>query len=125
MIAHILPENTFGVTDIILIVGFMAILVDRILDANGWSRSSKVLRVENTDLVRRNKELEETVARHEKEIAALSGQVELLRQRDQTAVLDALERHELNAERRADRTSSLLVEIRDVLSQSTKAKEAA
>lgn len=106
-----------SVTDIVLLLGMVGVVLDRVADARGWSRSSKNLRRENTDLLRRNGELESTVVRHEAEIASLTSQVELLKARDQVAVLAALERHEVSAERRASITSGLLVEIRDTLKQ--------
>lgn len=113
----------------ILIVGVVGILLDRIADSRGWSRSSKTLRAENVDLLRRNTELEQTVQRHERTIAGhqstiarLETKVADLELRDQRAVLAALEMHESNAERRnaevaARHTEALMVftEIRDEL----------
>lgn len=104
-----------SVTDVVLLLGMAGVVLDRLADARGWSRSSKALRLENTDLLRRNHELETTVARHVTEGARLTAQVETLQARDQAAVLSALERHEVSAERRAATTSGLLTEIRDTL----------
>jgi Mg2+ and Co2+ transporter CorA len=111
-----------SVTDIVLLLGIIGVFVDRVADARGWSRSSKTLRRENTDLLRRNGELEATIVRHETEIsgnkdeiARLAAQVDLLKSRDQEAVLAALERHEVSAERRTTVTGGLLTEIRDAL----------
>ena len=108
-------SGQIGLTDVILLLGILGILLDRVADARGWSRSSKTLRRENQDLLRRNGELEATVARHESEIGRLGAQIDLLKERDQTAVLKQLELHETNADRRATRTVGLLEEIRDNL----------
>lgn len=96
-----------GLTDVLIIAGILAYLLDRLADARGWSRTSKTLRRENEDLIRRNGELEQTVGRHEDtirdqggEIAVLQAKVRELEQRDQAAVLDALRAHEASAERR-------------------------
>ena len=63
----------FGISiaEAVLLLGFAALVIDRILDAMGRSRSSRVLRVENSDLVRRNGELEVDQARHIAEIERL------------------------------------------------------
>lgn len=89
---------------LLVVGGMLAYVVDRVLDARGWSRSSRTLRTENQDLVRRNTELEQTVARHtttiaenDKRISDLEKQVAELQSRDQQAVLIAIERHESNA----------------------------
>jgi len=113
-----------SVTDIVLLLGIIGVFVDRVADARGWSRSSKTLRRENTDLLRRNSELESTIARHETtiaantaEIARLTTQIDLLKDKDQTAVLTQLGLHEINADRRATATNGLLTEIRDTLKE--------
>lgn len=117
--------------DVAIIAGIAAYLADRTVDALGWSRSSRTLRRENEDLVRRNVELEQTTQRHEVTIATQGSQIELLTEkvrelekRDQAAVLSALERHETNAATRHDRgevrhgeTVDLLRGIRDALTK--------
>lgn len=111
-----------SLTGVVLILGVVGLVVDRVADARGWSRSSKVLRRENVDLVRRNTELDETVMRHEAtitaqglEIATLTTRVAVLSERDQAAVLEQLKSHERLAEGRSDTTNGLLTEIRDAL----------
>lgn len=112
--------NGLSVTDIVLLLGFLAIILDRVADSRGWSRSSKTLRRENEDLVRRNGELEQTVARHEDKIRVLEAKVVELEKRDQTAVLRALETHEVRADTRHARTLEVLTDIRDTLKDTTK-----
>ena len=112
--------NGLSVTDIVLLLGFLAVLLDRVADSRGWSRSSKTLRRENEDLVRRNGELEQTVARHEDKIRVLEAKVVELEKRDQTAVLRALETHEMRADTRHARTLEVLTDIRDTLKDTTK-----
>lgn len=102
-------------TDIVLILGFAAVILDRVADSRGWSRSSKTLRRENEDLVRRNTELEQTIARHEDKIRTLEQKVVELEKRDQAAVLRALEQHDVKADGRHARTLDVLTEIRDTL----------
>lgn len=109
-----------SVTDIVLLLGFLAVILDRVADSRGWSRSSKTLRRENEDLVRRNGELEQTVARHEDKIRVLEAKVVELEKRDQTAVLRALETHEVRADTRHARTLEVLTDIRDTLKDTTK-----
>lgn len=112
--------NGLSVTDIVLLLGFLAVILDRVADSRGWSRSSKTLRRENEDLVRRNGELEQTVARHEDKIRVLEAKVVELEKRDQTAVLRALETHEVRADTRHARTLEVLTDIRDTLKDTTK-----
>ena len=104
----VLGHTNIGITDIVLAAGVLGYLVDRVIDSRGWSRSSKTLRRENEDLVRRNGELEQTVERHEETIAdqktrldMLEGKVRDLERNDLAAVLRAIEAHESSAERRA------------------------
>jgi hypothetical protein len=109
--------DSLSVTDIVLIAGVAGYLVDRTIDARGWSRSSRTLRRENEDLVRRNGELEQTVGRLEAKVAALEVQVGELQQRDQAAVLRALEQHEVHANQRHHKTIGVLTDIRDALTK--------
>ncbi|MEK9809928.1 MAG: hypothetical protein VW362_05740 [Candidatus Nanopelagicales bacterium] len=115
MIAALVDGLTL--TDIVLILGFAAVILDRVADSRGWSRSSKTLRRENEDLVRRNTELEQTVARHEDKIRTLEQKVVELEKRDQAAVLRAIEQHETKADARHAKTLDVLVEIRDTLQE--------
>lgn len=112
-----------------LIIGVAAFIVDRVMDARGWSRSSKTLRRENEDLVRRNTELEKAVERHERTIGEQSTAIAVLREsvrelqaRDQQAVLSSLdkvasvatERHQ-SYDVHQEASLALLREIRDLL----------
>ena len=121
--------HTLSLADVALLLVAGAYLVDRIMESRGWNRSSKTLRRENEDLVRRNGELEQTVARHETklseqrlEIDSLKMTVQDLQKRDQASVLLALQKHEVNAEHRhadnvahQETTIGLLGQIRDAL----------
>lgn len=96
-----------SITEIVVALAAAGYLIDRFLDAKGWSRSSKTLRRENEDLVRRNTELEQTVARHEEEIDRQKHAIDMLNEKvaeleklNQQAVLDALKQHETNAAQR-------------------------
>ena len=106
-----------SITDTVLLLGFLAVILDRVADGRGWSRSSKTLRRENEDLVRRNSELEQTVARHEDKISKLEAKVVELEKRDQAAVLRSIEQHETKADARHAKTLDVLVEIRDTLQE--------
>jgi TolA-binding protein len=104
------------VTDLILLVGFMAVVVDRVADARGWSKSSKRLREENLDLARINaevaaraKDLAAKVRAAETNITELRAEMDILKMRDQEAVLLALANHEVMAEKRHNKTAELLV----------------
>lgn len=111
-----------GVAEIALTLAAIAYATHLVLDALGISRTSKTLRVENEDLVRRNKELEETVGRLEDqqaktqaELDVLVPQVAELQQRDQRAVLTAIADHERAAGVRHERAIGVLTEIRDAV----------
>lgn len=106
-----LDFHGLSLTDMVVLAGFLALGLREIADFRGWSRSSRTLRVENTDLLRRNAELEGTVSRHEAQIADLDGQVKDLRSRDQAAVLTELKRHEDGAEGRNDKVIGVLDQI--------------
>lgn len=121
--------HSLSIADVALLLVAGAYLVDRIMESRGWNRSSKTLRRENEDLVRRNSELEQTVARHETKLAeqrleidSLKATVQDLQKRDQASVLLALQKHEVNAEHRhadnvahQEATIGLLGQIRDAL----------
>jgi predicted RNase H-like nuclease (RuvC/YqgF family) len=99
--------HALNFTDVLIMVGILGYLIDRFADARGWSRTSKTLRRENEDLVRRNAELEEAVKRLDGELTRLKAQVEDLKRRDQTAVLVALKEHELGAKHRHSENQDL------------------
>lgn len=103
-------------------VGVTAYATDRALDALGVSRSSRMLRGENEDLVRRNSELADSIVRRDVTITSQGAEIDRLRERvselekrDQAAVLRALEAHEESADVRHARTLGVLTEIRDAL----------
>lgn len=117
-LAHITSE--VGVVEIAVAFAAMAYVVERVLDALGWSKSSRTLRAENTDLVRHNSELEREVDVLREKVAALTAEVDRLRadvgelsQRDQLAVLQSMEAHEDGAVQRWEETLKVLREIRD------------
>lgn len=116
MIASLL--DTADLTNLILILGIVGVVVTRVGEGRGWFKSAAGLRTENTDLVRRNDELEATTRRHEEtirvqgeQIVRLEEQVRALEKLDQSAVLQALKDHELGAIARADTTHSYLERI--------------
>lgn len=132
MIGLVDPAS-LSVTDLILLAGFLAVVIDRLADAKGWSKSSRRLREENLDLARINDEIQRKaidlsgkMGSAEEHIAELRAEIDILKSRDQVAVLEALERHEEQAAKRYERTAELLVgtnertagllgEIRDAL----------
>ncbi len=123
MTVHAVLGN-LGIVELAILFAALGYVVQLVLDAGGWSRSSRTLRTENEDLVRRNKELDDAVSRLKSEIsrlesdvAALRAQVADLSQRDQTAVLRSIEDHERSAGVRHERTLSVLTEIRDSLTK--------
>lgn len=100
-------------TQIVVAAGVVAYMFDRVATARGWTPTSKALRQENVDLLRRNTELEDTVLRHERTIAEQSSTLALLKEqvaelqvRDQKAVLAQLELHERNANDRYERVKA-------------------
>jgi hypothetical protein len=115
-------STEIGILELAAILAAVAYVVERILDALGWSRSSRLLRQENEDLLRRDKERTETIRRLESEHAKLEAEVITLRaqvaeltKRDQGAVLSAIETHERNAVSRSERMIAVLGEIRDAV----------
>lgn len=105
----------FSLTELAVGLAAVAYVCDRVLDATGWSRSSRTLREENEDLVRRNNELDQMVDRLGEDLKRMDGEVQTLRKTDQSAVLASLRDHEAQAGIRHERTLSVLTEIRDTL----------
>lgn len=115
--------------NIIIIAGVIAFVAERIAEALGWVRPANVLRIENTDLIRRNQQLEAAVERHTKslenqsaEIRELKAQVAELKARDQGSVLAKLDAVQDAAVARYDQVikhqdaaTAVLTEIRDLL----------
>lgn len=96
--------------------------INRYLEITGKSPSSRILREENQDLVRRNTDLGSEVDRLKRDVEKMRGQVralealiEELRGRDQAAVLKAIEVHEQAAGLRHERMLTVLTEIRDAV----------
>ena len=111
-----------GIVELAILFAAIGYVVQLVLDAVGISRSSRTLRAENEDLVRRSKELDDAVlrlktevARLESELVGLRTQVLDLSQRDQAAVLRSIEEHERSAGVRHERMVSVLTEIRDAV----------
>ena len=116
MIAWI--NGNVDTTDVILFAAVAAYVVERFVDGNGWSRTSRTLRSENIDLVRRNGELERKVERLEArdvekaaQIVSLERHVAELKERDQLAVIQRLDSHEMHA---AERHSALFGVLQDI-----------
>ena len=113
-----LLDAHLNLTDVILLAGVGIYIVDRTVDALGWSRTSRTLRTENQDLVRRNEELEQKVHRMDSvlteqaaQLRAMEVRVEELKARDQLAVIQRLDSHEQHA---AERHGSLLGVLQDI-----------
>lgn len=109
--------DTVDLTNVILIAGIIGVAITRVGEGRGWFKSAAGLRTENTDLLRRNHELEAAVARHEITLAAndvrilaLEQTIRDLEKLDQSAVLEALRAHERGAIGRAEETHRLLGE---------------
>ena len=114
--------DSVSLTDVILIAVIVGAVVARVAEGRGWFQSAAGLRTENTDLIRRNAELEETIARHNIELAAntakiavLEAAIHELEKLDQSAVLKALKDHEVGAVGRAERTHELQTETNAAL----------
>ncbi len=115
-------STEIGVLELAAILAAIAYVAERVLDGVGWSRSSRMLRQENEDLLRRDTERTETLRRVENEyvkleaeVIALRAQVAELTKRDQAAVLTSIEQHERNAGARHERMVGVLTEIRDAV----------
>jgi hypothetical protein len=92
------------------------------LELTGRSPGAELLRIENGDLVRRNRELEESEARREQkisdlelEVADLKLKVRDLEMTNQAAVLVALKEHEKGAKERHGENQALLQRAVDAL----------
>lgn len=89
-------------TNLLLILGITGVVTKTIMEQKGWTRSSKLLREENRDLIERNTTLERTLERERNEfqstrmeqngrIVVLESKVHELELRDQEAVLTKLD----------------------------------
>lgn len=64
-----------GIGEAFILLGVFALLLDRILDVFGRSRSSRILRIENADLIRRIGEVEASEVRCQAQVASLQQRV--------------------------------------------------
>lgn len=64
-----------SIGEAIILLGIVALIIDRVLDLFGKTRSSRILRAENTDLIRRLGELEAEDVRCRDEVARLNRRV--------------------------------------------------
>jgi hypothetical protein len=106
--------DAVDVTNVILLLGLVGVFITKVGEGRGWFRSAAGLRIENTDLLRRNAELEAAIGRGDIALAGNDARILVLEQTirdleklDQSAVLQALKDHELGAIGRAERTHSL------------------
>jgi hypothetical protein len=115
MVASTLVDD-MSLTDVLLILGIVGVAVKTVMEGKGWTRSSKLLRAENEDLIQRNVTLEkererERAERLEEErrltarIAILESKVHELELRDQQAVLNKLD--EMEVARRSDHAEAI------------------
>jgi len=127
-----------SLSDAIILAAVLAGGLKVLADYRGWTRSPALVRQENADLRERNATLAAEVERLDKadrekgeQIASMQRELDLLRERDQAAVLEAISAHEASvaamgadtrawqrdheqaAQRRADATLAVLKEIRD------------
>lgn len=130
MIANFLEGLDF--TNILIACAFIGVAVNKIGEGRGWFRSAAGLRVENTDLLRRNGELEATLVRKDAMLSSEAARIAVLEQGvrdleklDQSAVLSALVIHEKGATERAERTHELQQATNDKLDKIVTALEAA
>lgn len=107
-----------NLTNALLVSGLIVVVVAKVADYRGWTRSTALVRQENTDLRERNATLQGTVDRLDKSdrdkgerIAALEALVTELQQRDQKAVLDSVHALEAGLLARHNETLTVLREI--------------
>lgn len=122
MVIAITEPFGYSILEWTVIAGLLLIVVDRLLERFGLSASSKLLREENADLLRRNGELDKAVETWqvkvrelEREVVKLTAQVEELQKHNLEAVLKSLDKHEAQASDRHATTLSVLRDIRDSL----------
>lgn len=118
MIAALIEQ--LSLTDALLLVGLVGVGVKTFLETTGKTRTAKLLRDENHDLIDRNKTLERSKAEQAAAHAAVVSEMKAaellllarvetlelkvreLESRDQASVLEALAQHEVRAQARAD-----------------------
>ena len=108
--------------ELAILLAALAYVIERIMDARGWSRSSRLLRQENEDLLRRTLEQDSEIADLLQEVAVLKthvnqlkGEVSELSKRDQKAVIEMLGRHETDLMKHRSEITTILTEIRNAL----------
>ncbi len=120
---------SMSLTNVVIVCGIIAFVIKTLAEERGWLRSTRILRRENEDLVRRNGDLDSTVERlrgrldvQDRDLKDLRAQVTDLRSRDQASVIAALARAESSAVGRYDAlivhqeaATAVLVEIRDLI----------
>ncbi len=76
-VATVCVVAVLGVTigEAIILLGVFALLIDRVLEVMGKSRSSRVLRAENQDLIRRLSQVEAAEIRCQAQVQALERRV--------------------------------------------------
>ena len=123
--------TTLSPSEVVLIIGIAVVILRELADVRGWLPSTKRIRQENADLVRREAvlveerdELRNAVESLRTEVKLLEGRVEQLQRTDQAAVLEAISLHERAAVERSHELrestgelAGILREIRDALSQ--------
>ena len=110
-----LSLSEVGIVELAVLFAALGYVTQLVLDVTGWSRSSRTLRQENEDLIRRNKELADDIARQRGDILNMQTKVTELSKRDQGAVLEAMAIHEQSVSLRHEKTLAVLMEIRDAV----------
>jgi hypothetical protein len=112
-------------TNALLVGGLIVVVLAKVADYRGWTRSTALVRQENTDLRERNATLQATVERLDladrekgEKIAGLEALIQELQQRDQKAVLDAMRDIETASLSRHNETLVVLREIAAKVSSS-------
>ena len=96
-----LADIGLSLSDAIILAAVLAGGLKVLADYRGWTRSPALVRQENADLRERNATLAAEVERLDKadrekgeQIASMQRELDLLRERDQAAVLDAISKHD-------------------------------
>lgn len=104
---------------VMIAVAAVAYVIREGLELTGRSPGAALLRVENSDLIRRNQELEAKVGRLETQVGEMQTKIRDLEMTNQAAVLAALTRHEEGARERHTITTELLTRAVDALEGGT------
>lgn len=97
----VVAELGLSLSDAIILAAVLGAALKVLADYRGWTRSPALVRQENADLRERNATLAAEVERlgeetkvQGQEIAKLQREVDILRERDQAAVLEAIAKHD-------------------------------